>query len=322
MPSIAFYAHKGGVGKSTLLLDTGFRLATKFDLPVVIIDGDSQVNTTLNLLARNGVPCDDAFMKSLFQNNPSDGPTLYSYLSGAQPQPVFSMDHFLPVAGTEGKMRLLRGSPKLHELEAQLTGALYFPRVNPMAGLTLLNFHKLLVKIKAHYHDRVVILVDLSPSASLVNQCLLLSCDRFVLPCMPDDGSMISLHLLLRYLDLWAGTHTYLHAVKRPPTLLCAVLNRTTSGNALCEVYFRRIAALLPKETPLFRVQDGGEFTKFASFSHLSLFEITNALCLEHGLSGTAQVNAVRHDLHAIVDYIVSAFPIFSKLSKKRKQLS
>jgi Mrp family chromosome partitioning ATPase len=53
--SVAFYAHKGGVGKSTLIFDTAYRLATLHNRNVVIVDADSQLNTSFQLLKRAGV---------------------------------------------------------------------------------------------------------------------------------------------------------------------------------------------------------------------------------------------------------------------------
>ena len=171
--------------------------------------------------------------------------------------PTFSIDHFRRLPGIPSEIRFLNGSPKLHELETQLTLGFSQPQYNPLAAGTLLNFFNLLRSIKAYYRNKVLILVDLSPSASLLNQNILLACDRFVLPCTPDEGSMVSLHLLLHYLDQWQKSHTYLHAVKPPVQLLCAVLNCAT-GTAACEGFQTRIQrALAGKAVDLLTVEAG-----------------------------------------------------------------
>lgn len=47
---IAFFAHKGGVSKTTNVLNTGWMLVSKFNLNVVLIDADPQCNLTQALV--------------------------------------------------------------------------------------------------------------------------------------------------------------------------------------------------------------------------------------------------------------------------------
>lgn len=79
--SIAFYAHKGGVGKSTLMFEAAMCMATGAyagdgqPQHVVIIDADSQLNTSFKLLARMRARIDDQLTDALL-NQEYDEPTV------------------------------------------------------------------------------------------------------------------------------------------------------------------------------------------------------------------------------------------------------
>jgi cellulose biosynthesis protein BcsQ len=274
--AVAFYAHKGGVGKSTLIFDTAIRAAATHNRHVVIIDADSQLNTTFKLLGRLNISeaeLNGRFIDALLTQDSAqltvpltlDGaaadrqfPTLFSYLCGAPNGPGgpnFDLDRdFLVVPGTQDKVKFLLGSPMLHSLELQLSNAINEPQNHPAAAHVPRLFLSLLQHIKAAYdragHD-VLIFVDMSPSSNTMNQNILLSCDHFVLPVNADSNSMVSLRLLFSYLRRWRHVHrSYLgaHYVK----FLFVVLNRykvldteTRETSNIVDKFQRRIVDMI-----------------------------------------------------------------------------
>jgi len=229
--SIALYAHKGGVGKSTIIFDIAYKLA-QLNKDVVIIDADTQLNTTFKILERNGILINNTLIDSFVTQNTTGNDinvnginykTLYNYINGAAI--TFNMNHFYSVQNSNNKIKILLGSPILYNLEVQLINAINSPNNYPAIAHVPMLFYTLINQIKMAYNNNVVILVDMSPSSSTINQNILLSCDYFILPCNPDNNSMISLDLLFRYINTWRTQHSYLpinHIIK----FLFVILNK------------------------------------------------------------------------------------------------
>jgi hypothetical protein len=224
-------------------------------------------------------------------------------------------------------VRFLLGSPILHTLEGQLLNAIQAPLLNPASLYVRTLFMLLLQRLKQYYaeqNQRVVILVDMSPGASMMNQNLLLSCDHLVLPSTPDDNSKVSLKLLFNYLHRWRATHTYLPAGHNTKLQL-VVLNRykvvnvaqRTMGNT-SQAFFSHVqemiqtfcqqganAPFLAGGAPpaLLRVQDGMRFSTIASKENASLAEINNATCSEHDTGYDAvKLGSILHEIRDIAE--------------------
>jgi chromosome partitioning protein len=69
---IPFINMKGGVGKTTLVVNVGYTLAKVFDKRILIIDIDPQMNTTQHILSTNNAQLQDVL------NNPAK--TLFGIL--------------------------------------------------------------------------------------------------------------------------------------------------------------------------------------------------------------------------------------------------
>jgi len=171
--SVAFYAHKSGVGKSTLLFDTAYGLSKKIaanglSINVVIVDADSQLNTSFKLLKRSGYQVDliDALVnQGGHVNNGAasrhvrismDGGTinkskLYTHICGTTwiPTRPFNLnDDLITVRNTGDRVHLLLGTPILHTLELQLINAIQNSTQHPATQHVPLLFYELLNKVK------------------------------------------------------------------------------------------------------------------------------------------------------------------------------
>jgi cellulose biosynthesis protein BcsQ len=340
--SIAFYAHKGGVGKSTLIFDAAFSLAIDQKRDIVIIDADSQLNTTFKLLGRMKADINDTLIDALLEQtaqhptvsipmkpSPLGGaarqpivvPTLYTYMCGVPYQ--FDIKQFTEVADTDGRVRFLLGSPILHTLEGQLTNAIKQPQQFPGSAHLPQLFYKLLIDIKAAYaamNKSVLIMVDMSPSASMMNQNVLLSCDHLVLPCNADDNSMVSLRLLFNFLHRWRTDHTGYLPANHNIKFQFVVLNRykimsvaDKSLTQMGKLFEKRIGDMIAAfqraqanqvfippnhRAALLKVQDGMRFMALTSEACISVFEITNDVLKKYGCDpDEAKVTSLRDEL-------------------------
>ncbi len=252
--SVAFWAHKGGVGKTTLLWATADELA-KRGMRVVVVDADPQMNSTFQALGMEVTP---QMLTGLIGQRESNAervdiglgrplPTLYSYLSTAGARRV-TLDSLVKV---KDGIRLLIGSPFVTELEAQLAMSIHSANTFPAASACKHLMKHLLTDLKGMAD---VVLVDMSPSAGMLTQNVLSSVDKIVLPVTPDMHSLLGLDLLSGYLTRWDAMHgTYGGRVSGK---VCAgVFNRDAPQHAaLYEMAAERLTRM---GAPLLRVAEG-----------------------------------------------------------------
>lgn len=179
MKTISFFNHKGGVGKTTLVFNTGLAL-TQLGHRVLFVDADAQANLTSAALAVNE-------NEEVLQSNR----TIYGALlpviestgdlaaiapmevrSGAYLLPgdirLSAFEEILPQAWTEGLAGLRRGF--------QVSSAMYrlIGRLGEQVG--------------ADYA-----FVDLGPNVGALNRAIMIASDGFVVPLSPDLFSLTAL---------------------------------------------------------------------------------------------------------------------------------
>jgi hypothetical protein len=221
-------------------------------------------------------------------------------------------------------VELVLGTPLIHKAESNIVVGMSNDAGSVNQRFPLF-FRELLERIHT-VRKKCVILVDMSPNSSIVNQNILLSCDYLVLPCNPDDNSLISQQLLMMYLPVWRNFHArYLqHTTK----LLCVVMNRYKTGKngienhlptKTAQLYIRRSMDLLaefcakPSNSPFlvnnaaaqfFKVQNGLSQIEIASANHVSLFELRQ----QHAKASDGSLDQHKIDsLTQELDHIVEA---------------
>ncbi len=190
---ICLFNHKGGVCKTTTAFNLGWMLAQK-GKRVLLVDADSQCNLTNIFLT------DDDF-EAFYEEHPSQN--IKSFLA-----PVFD-GQAKPLKAAEcvsdpriANLFLLPGAFDLSEYDVSL--GLSFSASQSITSLRNLpgSFNRLLEDTaKAYSADYTI--VDLNPSLSSINQALLLSCDYFLIPAIPDHFSVMAIRSLSRILPRW-----------------------------------------------------------------------------------------------------------------------
>lgn len=189
---IAFFNHKGGVGKTTSLFNLGAKLAQKGKI-VLMIDADTQCNLTLQILGESGY-------ETHYEQKPKNN--IKSYLA-----PAFDSQPILITAGEcistkIHNLYVMPGSLDLSGNDTQLSMSFnlssFLTSMQNLPG----SFDYLIQKTAERYKADFV-LIDMNPSLSAINQDLLISSDYFVIPTSVDYFSVQSIRSLANKLPEW-----------------------------------------------------------------------------------------------------------------------
>lgn len=196
---ISLFNHKGGVSKTTTTFHLGWKLA-KLGKKVLIVDADPQCNLT-------GLTLGISDYESLFgfydskQNN-----DVFSSLA-----PIFGLDK----GGTNSiksynvsvtanpNLYILAGHIRLSELDIQIATAITSSGSLPTLRSFIGAFYELISKA-ASLHNVDIVLVDMSPSVSATNMCLIMGSDYFIVPTSPDFYCYQAIDSLSSVLPNWA----------------------------------------------------------------------------------------------------------------------
>jgi len=192
---LTFFNHKGGVGKTTLTVNTAIALA-HLGKKVLLIDSDPQCNLTSYLIQNDVV--DD-----LLDN--SDGPNGTTVWSALKDVVEGSGDIKIvkPIELSISNLYLLPGDIRLSEFESELGN--YWAdciqrKSRGFRGTTALSR---LINNLADNLDIDYIFYDAGPNIGPLNRCILLDCDYFIVAVACDLFSMRALKTLGRTLATW-----------------------------------------------------------------------------------------------------------------------
>ena len=193
MKKIAVFSHKGGVSKTTTIFHVGWKLAEQ-GKKVLFVDTDSQCNLTLSILG-------DEKYEDFYEQYPERN--IKDALSSAfmsKPELIKAVE-CVKVKGKEN-MHLLPGSFEISEYEVQL--GVSFQITNTFTTMkNLPGSFDYLIKKTAEKYDADIVLIDMNPSLSAINQNLILISDYFIIPTAPDYFSNMAIKSLARILPNW-----------------------------------------------------------------------------------------------------------------------
>ncbi|MBI2888111.1 MAG: AAA family ATPase [Chloroflexi bacterium] len=193
---IALFNHKGGVSKTTTTFNLGWMMASK-GKRAILVDTDPQCNLTGMVLGYRGPTELATFYKREIQRNIKAGlaPAFES-----RPQLIEAVS-CVEVDGQPG-LFLLPGHIGLAEYEVTLGIAQELTQ----AIQTLQNLPGALAYLLDKTAERFqadIVLIDMSPSLSAINQNLLMTSDYFIVPTSPDYFSVMAIDSLTSVLPNW-----------------------------------------------------------------------------------------------------------------------
>lgn len=193
---IAMFNHKGGVSKTTTTFHLGWKLAQKGHR-VVMVDADPQCNLSGLILGYKGQKDFEQFYRTEPERNFRAGlaPAFES-----RPKMIEAVQ-CVPVTDNPN-LFLLPGHIGLSEYEVtlgiaqELSGSIQTLQNLPGS----LSF---LLSRTADSIDADIVLVDMNPSLSSINQNLLMTSDFFIVPSSPDYFSVMAIDSLTGVLPRW-----------------------------------------------------------------------------------------------------------------------
>lgn len=194
---IAVANRKGGVGKSTVAVMLAHGLAVWQSKRILMIDLDSQCNTSLILLGGEG------WLKSK-QNYTSIADFFYEHYDGNMPKPEdFLLHNVGDVRLAGGKapvISLLPGSLLLEDVQ----GELYLKEARQSKDPEVVSNHvrskiERLLKTFAPSYD--VVIFDCAPGLSFAALSALKVADRVLVPFRPDYVSMLAIDRVAQLIE-------------------------------------------------------------------------------------------------------------------------
>ncbi len=206
---VALFNHKGGVSKTTTSFNLGWMLASQGHR-VVLVDADPQCNLSGLVLGFRGEREFEDFYARETKRHIRAGlaPAFES-----QPRAIEAVD-CVPVEGRDG-LFLLPGHIGLSEYEVTL-GIAQELSATLQALQNLPGSISYLLERTAEHHRADIVLIDLNPSLSSINQNMLMSSDFFLVPASPDYFSLMALESLAKVLPRW---HAWSTRAKASPIL-------------------------------------------------------------------------------------------------------
>jgi len=193
---LVFFNHKGGVGKTTLTAQVAFA-AAELGKTVLAVDADPQCNLTQYLLNEKTV--DDLLDRS----DGARGATVWSCIREVLHGKTDVPRHVTPRATAQPNLYLLPGDIQLALYEYaqyEYWHSIVAHRVGGSAGFTALA--RAVDKTAAHIGADLV-LYDIGPNIGYLNRSILLDCDGFITPVLPDVFSRVALKTLGRTVQSW-----------------------------------------------------------------------------------------------------------------------
>jgi cellulose biosynthesis protein BcsQ len=242
---IAFYNNKGGVGKTTVTSHFCDKLTLSHK--VLLVDLDSQLNLSSFYLKRVAhLNLTDANVHTYWGQNQSianilndDSNTiLVKWYRRMLSRPAANELEVMQVSENLG---LIPGDPRVFMIAERLSGAFYSSVIDEVR---MRSIRSLLLAIGEH-HGFDYVLVDLSPSADIVNQNVLMLSDYWILPSNYDNYSMLTYKNLAMWAVDWKARHSYAHGdnFKAPVQLLGIATSRFSTYGGQAAAYFRQYEA-------------------------------------------------------------------------------
>lgn len=196
---ISLFNHKGGVSKTTTVFHLGWKIAT-LGKRVLIVDADPQCNLTGLTLGLDDYDSLVNFYDSKQNTDIFNSLAPEFSLEGAS-HSILSLTSITPTKN--GNLFILAGNIRFSELDTQIATAMTSSNTLPVLRKFVGAFNSLMRKIAAE-HDIDIVLVDMSPSVSSTNQCILMSSDYFLVPLSPDFYCYQAIDSLSNVLPKWA----------------------------------------------------------------------------------------------------------------------
>ncbi len=198
MKQLVFFNNKGGVGKTTFIQHLGYALE-KQGKRVLFIDADPQCNLTAYI-------CTDEQIDDFWKSKSSIYNVVLPLISGTGD---IDKDNVVPYQIPDRNLWLLPGDVALSEFEQTLaenwTAALAGREIGFRVTSAIFRY----INNWAEANKIDYVLLDIGPNLGALNRAVLLGCDYFIIPLVPDLFSLRGLtnigQSFVKWMNEWSG---------------------------------------------------------------------------------------------------------------------
>ena len=192
---LVFFNNKGGVGKSTLAYNAAVEFANK-GYKTVLVDLDPQCNLTRLALG------DEYYENTIFS---ASSKTIYDVLAGVVEggSDIDVAGELEQAKGASANLYLVRGDMRLSEYENILATGYNAAAAGTQIGYFQTSAIDRFLREKGMSDEVDIFVIDTSPTLGLLNRVILLGCDYFVVPLMPDALSLQGIENLGKMFEQW-----------------------------------------------------------------------------------------------------------------------
>lgn len=191
MKSVVFFNNKGGVGKTTFTYHLGFSLERQ-GKKVLFVDVDPQCNLSAHL-------CTEDIISLAWGE---DGESIYKAV-----EPIVKgsgvMKTVEPYKIPDRNIWVFIGDLLLSDFESELSSAWTQILAGQERGFRVTSAIYKLITEFGENNDIDYILIDIGPNLGALNRAILLGCDNFLIPMIPDMFSLRGSQNIGRVLASW-----------------------------------------------------------------------------------------------------------------------
>jgi chromosome partitioning protein len=177
--TVAFFNHKGGVGKTTIVFNVALALA-ELGKPVLLVDADAQANLTALAL-------DEAALEGAIEAEGTVWSAVSPLVSGAGDLKTVQAIQVRP------RVTIIPGDIRLSNFEAICPQGWTESLAGQERGFRVTSAMFRLVEAVAEEVEAELVFMDLGPNVNALNRTVMLASDGFVVPMAPDLFSVRAL---------------------------------------------------------------------------------------------------------------------------------
>ena len=170
---IVLFNNKGGVGKTTFLFHLGYALEC-LGKKILFVDLDPQCNLSSSI-------CNDEEIVNVWNTQNSIYHAVEPLIKGTG-----DIKEIKPHIVNGRNIRLIVGDLRLHEYEELLSTAWVESLAGNEIGFRRTSSIFRIIEDISNANDIDYVLMDIGPNLGSLNRCVLLSCDYFLVPLVPD----------------------------------------------------------------------------------------------------------------------------------------
>ena len=195
MKVVTFFNNKGGVGKTTTIVNLASYLSLEEGKKVLLVDLDPQSNATQAVLP-------EKHWEEFYSLKESSKKTIYDYFQKIEEGEATLDEIGVPVSKSENEFEidLIPGHPYLSIIDDVMSKAWMETLSCDKGGIRKLNW---LNELKRQNQDYDYIMIDVGPSLGALNRSTLLNTDYFLTPMASDIFSLLGVENIANWLNNW-----------------------------------------------------------------------------------------------------------------------